>query len=99
MSETKFTPGTWEVRQWAGADWPENRVSIGPKGTALAISPRFSDRQQMLIDAHLIAAAPELYTVLAKIVADYDELGQYESPDEDYIDLAKVALAKARGEV
>ena len=46
-------------------------------------------------NAHLIAAAPELYEALERMVADYDIGEMTETP---ILDVANAALAKARGE-
>ncbi len=47
--------------------------------------------EQAIANMHLIAAAPELYTALAAVVAVADR-------DTDVFKTAKAALAKARGE-
>lgn len=105
MTETKFTPGPWrlttvhtpfdEYANWyhrieAGEGWSGNGFTTGG-----IISPA---------DAHLIAAAPELYAALEAIGAP-DETDLVSVPDSVIrgllyatINIAKDALAKARGE-
>lgn len=53
---------------------------------------------------HLISAAPDLYEALEKITAEFEACVQqnpddeYETSDKDFIQRARRALAKARGE-
>lgn len=107
MSEAKFTKGPWEVfiddcgDKWTG--WP---ISINapnihedcmvvrtggqwPYEWDFAISQR-----EAVANAHLIAAAPELYAFVEKVRDFARELG-----DEGLYEDADTALAKARGEV
>ena len=93
MSAPKFTPGPWEVRVWDGDHWPIWRTSIAEKngkGHALFISAKHAPN--VPANAHLIAAAPDLYEALCDMVSDRECLS------EATIDFAKRALAKARGE-
>jgi len=84
-NETKWTPGPWVVCP-AGDIWSENLVSL----VADTYSP-------VEANAHLIAAAPELYEALedthlacSKTVYGYD--GSYAAKRN------AAALARARGE-
>ncbi len=78
MSETAFTPGAWLVAEEAKIKHPE--------GTLIA-------QAQYWPDAHLIAAAPDLYHALSDLL---EQCRQYGHMDE--IRAAEIALAKARGE-
>jgi len=78
-NETKWTPGPWVVCP-AGDIWSENLVSL----VADTYSP-------VEANAHLIAAAPELYSMLERILGPY---GREDVSDEQIEQL----LAKARGE-
>jgi hypothetical protein len=88
----KFTPGPWV------ADGVIVYADVG-------IQPHIADlsgyTDQPEANAHLIAAAPELYAALEKAVADYGKPGgPWNIPSEPgaWINMAQKALAKARGE-
>ena len=93
--KTKFTPEPWIVRKWDGNNWPDKRISIGcaESKEALFISPRYADieSESVKANANLVAAAPDMYNLLNKILnADYSlewSMGEIEE-----------LLAKARGE-
>ncbi len=109
MSETRFTPGPWRL------DAEEVATVLGPDGFMTADCLILSVRKGAPTDkrcranAHLIAAAPDLYAAVKAAVEAYDEMvaslgdddtsepapGSLDSPD---ITLARAALAKARGE-
>ncbi len=98
MSETKFTPGPWRVR--AHTSQPNDRVVVDTFGGSVACVYRDMGENEppREANAHLIAAAPDLYAALealhratAILPASMDEPG---SPQA----LARAALAKARGE-
>lgn len=107
MSDTKFTPGPWVVDEDSNIDQIAVRI-----GTAVE-SPYCRDvsdlwacdidesenNDQALANAHLIAAAPELYEELESLLdslAATPELNLSSWGIET--DSAKAALAKARGE-
>lgn len=95
MSEPKFTPGPWKIE--ARRDiCDEFECWLHPIN--LHIHDRISDE-----DAHLIAAAPELYEALSHLEPYLDAIICYastieEHPQNGYILETKAALAKARGE-
>lgn len=98
MSDTKFTPGPWElsleVPNWGeGEDDPEfYSVYIG--GEAVDVP---TDNAKA--DANLIAAAPDLYAALEAMFAIGTTSECHEGPcGHKACGLAKAALAKARGE-
>ena len=101
MDKIRFTAGEWKIREIKGDSWPDNRISIGPeddhKATAVAISPRYAEREQMLADAHLIAAAPELYEALCRASKWIDDCGA-QGGVQAILDDIEFVLAKARGE-
>ena len=93
MSDTKFTPGPWA---WGNEDWSDQWflqpgvLIIDYDGGGPSGSDEFD-----AANAHLIAAAPDLYAAL------YALLKANLSCDDDNIDAAdaaRAALAKARGE-
>lgn len=87
MSETKFTPGPWKIKQCKDFCGYENCKYhwVEPPGHFT----QGSGFEQA--DANLIAAAPDLYNALEVLEKAANERG---IPT----DAAKAALAKARGE-
>ena len=106
MSERKWTPGEWSVYQveretyWPGIDagrtsiviWGDQQENNGVQGDTL---------EEAKANAHLIAAAPDLYEALDKL---YAWIMKPNSEDDDIDnDVAtfmqcRAALSKARGE-
>jgi hypothetical protein len=84
MSEPKFTPGPWAVNQ--RKDNPEIWWTGGMLIAGIVGCAEFD-----FANAHLVAAAPDLYESLSEIVALTDR-------KTDIWDKAHAALAKARGE-
>ena len=94
----------WEVRRWGTNDdpWPINRVSIGPRGRAIVISPKYADVDDEA-KYRLIAAAPRMLEALEKIALgegrfSRDQLTHASNTIEDMKALANAAIAKATGE-
>lgn len=101
MSEAKFTKGQWRISEGEGfsaglpagyvIDYAENW--LGDTVAMVATKDKFPF-DNLTANAHLIAAAPELYEalecVLGLITPEYEE-----SP---MIAFAKAVLSKARGE-
>lgn len=101
MSELKATPGPWHAEEnnihtgsvatchWNGEQWWE------------VWTPMWVDGGSAKANAHLIAAAPELYEALEEMVERYAP-GYHDCIDnglpECEICNARAALAKARGE-
>jgi hypothetical protein len=85
MSETKFTDGPWN---WEHDQDTASMIQV------FSESSGDSDvcRLQHEPDAHLIAAAPEMYEMLQEF---YETLGDEYSEDLDKIE---ILLTKARGE-
>lgn len=103
MTETKFTPGPWSIfGPLSDKDEPAYRVSA-ERTLLLTVSPCPDGfvRGENKANAHLIAAAPELYQALEKAVESYGKPGgPWNYPDEPgaWLAMAQAALAKARGE-
>ncbi|MEN9393199.1 MAG: hypothetical protein RLZZ104_1542 [Pseudomonadota bacterium] len=111
MTETKFTPGPWKA--FFGTE--NNKVLIGiGEDTGEGITDcgfglwRGKD-EEANANAHLIAAAPELYEALLKLRSAYKSAEETEPNDRDALDklitdlisverAADAALAKASGE-
>lgn len=94
MAETKFTPGPWTVaRIHSNGNWLSMIV-----GDCKPIAEVNCDCLEAS-DAHLIAAAPDLYEALEEIVEN--AVVYYEGSMDIYseaIENARNAMAKARGE-
>lgn len=94
MSESKHTKGPWRTTNVPFTN-PKMRQKIGPAILVNAINDA---------DAHLIAAAPELYEALEpgtleRIADDIEKVG-FDSSAEDLRDIAarqRAAIAKAEG--
>lgn len=102
MSEQRWTPGPWQVK--FDEDWMDTMI-IAPGGAATAKAwDLWEDSEdgkvtQMPTDAnaHLIAAAPELYEAL-RITKVHLEASGFDAKGK-VVAQANAALAKARGEV
>jgi len=93
MSETKFTPGRW---QWVGIG---DEIYVETEHTKYIASLKqygYSSEETQEANAHLIAAAPELYEALEKCAEVLQNFVGFSHP---YIKEANAALAKARGEL
>ena len=86
MSAPKFTPGPWVV---GGATAFVNQLSIEP-----CIGAVYGAGEEVKANAHLIAAAPELYSALKMVLDDPTAL---DGRPRTY-KYVQNALAKARGE-
>jgi len=89
MSETKFTPGPWHEIQSEDSD----SMLIGPLDDR-GIMPYCISHVESEDDAHLIAAAPEIYDALKNLL----EVISWEPYADNEIIIARAALAKARGQ-
>ncbi|MDR6432008.1 hypothetical protein [Brucella pseudogrignonensis] len=100
MADTTFTPGPWEA---FNRDTYQSIFAKGYERTICVVesySKGFGpDRDERDANAHLIAAAPELYEALYRLVRDCEIAGLQEQAGFDcWIIMANKALAKARGE-
>lgn len=99
----KHTPGPWTIgdENNYGAE-----VEIGDNGLycSLTRDSRHSEkyiieRDELLANAHLIAAAPDLLSALKEALPGLKELnGEYQSGWDDTIDRVEQAIKKATGE-
>ena len=101
MSEHKWTAGPWRVNgslpgptcDECGADTISDDIGIWSKSAPIAAA--IMDARQES-NAHVIAAAPELFEAL-EAACEWD--GQdMEGVDAVWLDRARAALAKAKGE-
>lgn len=94
MSEPKFTPGPWLFSSYKSGN---SVIVIDGKEFDVA-TVNYPNRDA---NAHLIAAAPELYEALEGLLADiteYQEINNLGGQNNHWQVKAKAALAKARGE-
>ena len=110
MTEPKFTPGPWGNVDFALS----NEIGTLKNPLIAVVQSRHCDSpDELRANAHLIAAAPELYEALEECAIDLKEwiLGRYPEESLKYpsikkdfeldisiVDKAFSALAKARGE-
>lgn len=93
MSQPKWTPGPWRAF--------ESRSSVGTHAVQdsdgywcfQTVGGTIRDNQEA--NAHLIAAAPEMYGHLRDL---YSDLVQGANPSQEELDAIGALLAKARGE-
>ncbi len=105
MSELKATPGPWEC-DFQDHDARYQDVKIRPSGRKYhaickvwmddAPVPEFNAEQKG--NAHLIAAAPEMYELLEMVFLSIEGGGRVVTFSDDDYEEMRAALAKARGE-
>lgn len=114
MSEPKFTKGEWSVPHFAMNDVRCNCAYVLSEGhmgsiatvdidNGLEIGKGGNDSpalEEAIANAHLIAAAPELYAELAHLVRFFEPIEEtgLNVPGLATLNGARAALAKARGE-
>ena len=100
--QPKWTQGPWPIKPTGDF----KRIVIGdglvdgPGGYEVAeVYSDDCDRDEAMANAHLIAAAPDLYAALEELadLMDAVRAGDY-TPDSFTCQPAQIALAKARGE-
>ena len=101
--EPKWTPGPWAVernkRTWGWVDVVGPSLGVG--GPTQATDLTLADEVKRIAEAHLIAAAPDMYAALLVAELASEELCQGQDPaNECWVTLATIraAIAKARGE-
>ena len=93
MSETKFTPGPWH--------WMDHGSFINVESKdCSSIASLFSYATPEIEEpnAHLIAAAPDMYMVLEEVFDEVENYMERTGRSVTWGEKAKAALAKARGE-
>jgi hypothetical protein len=94
----KFTAGKWVADFTDPANIEVVRADAVFRETALVASI-FRMGNEGKTNAHLIAAAPDLYAALEAVVADLYPWMPHKDVGETAYNAAVAALAKARGEV
>ena len=90
MIETKWTRGQWSTEAISDAVRVVLRLGGQKKIILARLAPPQLSESETHANAHLMAAAPELYEAV--------ELLLTVSISHDHIDKARAVLAKARGE-
>ena len=97
MSDIKFTPGPWAA-WFCGFGWSSwFEVKTADEKTHICKLKKDGDA-----NANLIAAAPDMYEALEAAILEYGKPGgpwNVPSAPGTWIDKAKSALKKARGEL
>lgn len=109
MSERKWQVG--EFDEYGGYDCMSAGISAGPadldgaKYGQKRCQPLADDaKAKMVADAHLIAAAPDLYAALNAFVEEYvaminsGDCGNWNPEEGEMVIAARAALSRARGE-
>lgn len=91
--EKKWTPGPWEKKSFALS---EEILAPGNKLVAIVRLRHYESSEEIRANAHLIAAAPELYDALFNMMEIYHGRAEQSYPGQMAKDAMK-ALAKARG--
>ena len=96
MSDIKFTPGPWFIvgsipEEGSDCFWIKAQPHPAMRGFTkdIATADGYQDDPERAANAHLIAAAPDMYEALADIVHDFEGHPGF-GP-------ARAALAKAEG--
>ncbi|MFD0669737.1 hypothetical protein ACT80S_18605 [Ramlibacter sp. MAHUQ-53] len=105
MSKAKFTRGPWEIGLVVNEETPSTHI--------LSQHDHYDDDDKPVLNggcdvalcfgsdqaanARLIAAAPELLSALANLLADATALGIEDSPYSGAVAEARAAIAKATG--
>ena len=103
-NEQKWTPGPWVVHGGSVYDMRGNRefpeFMRAGKQICRPCDKKTNTYKKWSANAHLIAAAPDVYEKLEKLVERVEQM-QYDHNTSDgdlALDEARAALAKARGE-
>ncbi len=88
-----YTKGEWKVAGAFGTTIVSETGEFIATTTSIFAEPR--ERPKDEANAHLIAAAPEMYEALRTALADLEE--DVQAPLLDSVKLAKRALAKVEG--
>ena len=108
---SKLTPGKWIVDRYVGGGWYVLSVEREPKmricqepfyEMEFKVSEERDIEKESLANAHLIAAAPEMYRVLEQLLRLANDIGRAGGepyPDEwiEAWDKAERILRKAKG--
>lgn len=106
MAETKFTPGPWVFDDNDGYNCGSIWARMAPSGHGHAgplIARAVGDSAEVEANAHLIAAAPEMYEALKEAVEYFEMAAEFVRSKRDKKAMqyrayeCRVTLAKADG--
>ena len=110
MNDTKFTPGPWFIagsipEEGVDCFWIKSQPSPAMRGFTkdIATADGYQSDPERAANAHLIAAAPDMYEALNKIINRLQmDIDDGSRPDEwsmkALVKYAKEAQPKAKGE-
>lgn len=103
MSDPKFTAGPWDIAAWNDDSEHQGQVSAVTQSDEERVICEFlksESGESQTANAHLIAAAPEMYAALEELLAwqNGPPLPTWEEKHNAAVSQAYAALAKARGE-
>lgn len=101
-TRTTWTPGPWRMADFPAGYTFDSINAEGPRPVANVLR----SVPEHKANAHLIASAPSLYEALEELIAEWDARddvrnppqGHGPRPDTQGIEMARAALASARGE-
>lgn len=94
MSKTNFTKGPWVY-----GDASDNGQYVwDPKGERIVAEAYPDEHQDFEANAHLIAAAPEMYEAIEQTLVEIEFFGDDLHNKLHSVSLLREVLAKARGE-
>jgi hypothetical protein len=100
----KFTPGEWEISDMSGVDAMDNftvcfHIGVSSTGEMIADiqSDNKTDYERVRANAHLIAAAPEMYKIIGWLGSVEGQCAIL-TKDSEIVRKAHAILKKARGE-
>lgn len=94
-AELKATPGPWEVRHTQGSQGEDDSHHVCTPNEIICGWWTWRNCPNAKANAHLIAAAPELYMWLSALAVPD---ARWQNAPHDLIEFAQAALKKARGE-
>lgn len=91
MSEAKFTKGEWRVEY--GCIFTDDYINDDCEDNLIADCMFTQESEEELANAHLMAAAPDMYGALLLAMESIDP------NNKEALDTCNAVLAKARGEL
>jgi len=105
MSEPLFSAGPWEAKTWEGSvvghatgqAYEGEHAAVFSEAAGMICPLGLAADQESRANAHLIAAAPDLYEALTDLVKLIDEVAPSYA-DSTVVFAARAALSKAEGQ-